>query len=188
MREDASALLQACLGGDPEAWRTFVDRYARLILFVIRRTSGAHGVRLTEEQAEDLCADVFYGLVRDGAARLRAYNPAYSLATYLGAIARSATVDHVRKARAAARAEPRAEAGAPAEDPAEAVGREEAARALEAVLADLSPRERLVVELYYFSGKKYREIAEILGAPLNTVCSTLSRALAKLRERLPPLG
>lgn len=188
-------LAQACVKGDPAAWRAFVDRYGRLVLHVVRRTADRYGARLGEAEADDLCAEVFHALLRDGAAKLRAYDPRWALSTYLGAVARSVAIDALRARRAAGggAAEaceetsvggPVTAAADPGPAPAEALDRSEAARAVDGMLDSLAPRERLVVRLFYYGGFKYREIAEMLGIPLNTVCSTLARALDKLRERL----
>jgi RNA polymerase sigma-70 factor (ECF subfamily) len=177
-------LVQACLRGDGGAWRTLVERYGRLVLLVVQRTAHAHGVNVRPEEAEDLAAEVFAALVRDDATKLRAYDARYALSTWLGTIARSVAVDRLRSRRPSGGPVPEGTADPESADPSQVLSREETARAVKEVLESLGPRERLVVELFYYSGKKYREIAEILGVPLNTVCSTLSRALEKLRDRL----
>ena len=40
-----------------------------------------------------------------------------------------------------------------------------------------------MVKLFYFDGKKYREIAETLRMPMANVGMTLARALEKLRVK-----
>ena len=55
-------------------------------------------------------------------------------------------------------------------------------------LGRLSPEQRAVVELTYFDGCSYEEIAEITGAPVNTVKTRMFHARAKLRRFLPELG
>lgn len=72
----------------------------------------------------------------------------------------------------------------PAEPPADLVDGE----ALQAALATLDPDFKVVVLMFYFEAKPYREIAEELGIPLGTVMSRLSRAKAHLRERLAADG
>lgn len=187
MHEEEVALVQSCLRGDESAWRRFVDRYGRLIFLVIQRTGHAHGSRWTDEEVEDLCAEVFAALLKDGAAKLRGYAPRYALSTYLGVVARSTTLDLLRSRRPtsplqAVHTEPAADPETA--DPPRVLSEEESRKVVAGILDSLAPRERLVVELFYYSGKKYREIAEILRIPLNTVCSTLARALEKLRARL----
>jgi RNA polymerase sigma-70 factor (ECF subfamily) len=51
-------------------------------------------------------------------------------------------------------------------------------------LADLPPRSRLLLVMFYFEGLSYREIAERLGVPVGTIMSGLSRAKARLRAKL----
>ena len=51
-------------------------------------------------------------------------------------------------------------------------------------LEKLSPKFREVLVLREIEGMSYREIAEIVGAPVGTVMSGLSRARAQLREIL----
>ena len=55
---------------------------------------------------------------------------------------------------------------------------------LSKALEDLEPHYRAVVLLRVLEGRSYLEIAEILGIPEGTVMSRLSRARARLRERL----
>lgn len=51
-------------------------------------------------------------------------------------------------------------------------------------MAQLSPRTRAVVVLFYEHGYRYREIAEILGIPEGTVGSRLSDGLRQMRKHL----
>ena len=51
----------------------------------------------------------------------------------------------------------------------------------------LSPKHRAVVELTYFYGCSYDEIAEIVGCPVNTVKTRMFHARAKLKEALATL-
>ncbi len=46
----------------------------------------------------------------------------------------------------------------------------------------LSKRQRLAVTLRYYEDMSEAEIAEVLGVSVGTVKSTVSRAMAKLRE------
>ena len=55
-------------------------------------------------------------------------------------------------------------------------------------LKHLSPEHRAVVELTYFYGCSYEEIAVIAGCPVNTVKTRMFHARAKLRKLLPVIG
>ncbi len=51
-------------------------------------------------------------------------------------------------------------------------------------LATLSPEQRMVVELTYYHGCAYREIAQIVGCPVDTVKTRMFHARRKLRLAL----
>jgi len=55
-------------------------------------------------------------------------------------------------------------------------------------LRHLSPEHRAVVELTYFYGCSYEEIAAIAACPVNTVKTRMFHARAKLKALLPQLG
>ena len=52
------------------------------------------------------------------------------------------------------------------------------------LLADLSPEQRAVIELTYYHGCAYKEIAEIVGCPVDTVKTRMFHARRKLRAVL----
>nr|WP_089310953.1 SigE family RNA polymerase sigma factor [Actinomadura mexicana] len=60
--------------------------------------------------------------------------------------------------------------------------RSEMRDALGRALGRLPERQRLAVMLRYYEDMSEREIAEILGVSVGTVKSTVSRAMARLRE------
>jgi RNA polymerase sigma-70 factor (ECF subfamily) len=55
---------------------------------------------------------------------------------------------------------------------------------LQEALNDLSGAFRLVLVMFYYENRSYREIAEALDLPMGTVMSRLARAKAQLRSRL----
>jgi RNA polymerase sigma-70 factor, ECF subfamily len=59
---------------------------------------------------------------------------------------------------------------------------------LEEALRHLSPEQRAVVELTYFYGCSYEEIAAIADCPVNTVKTRMFHARAKLKNLLPTLA
>lgn len=59
---------------------------------------------------------------------------------------------------------------------------------IEAGLAELSSDHRQVIELTYFCGCSYAEIAEIAGCPENTVKTRMFHARRRLKHLLPVLA
>jgi RNA polymerase sigma-70 factor (ECF subfamily) len=59
---------------------------------------------------------------------------------------------------------------------------------LDEALRHLSAEQRAVVELTYFYGCSYEEIAAIAACPINTVKTRMFHARAKLKKLLPALG
>lgn len=57
-----------------------------------------------------------------------------------------------------------------------------------AALDRLSPEQRVVIEVAYFSGLSHSEIAEKLSLPLGTVKTRIRLGMEKLREYLAPLS
>lgn len=65
--------------------------------------------------------------------------------------------------------------------------RRQRAERLERALRALSPEQRAVVELTYFEGLSYPEIARIAGCPVGTVKSRMFHARRKLRRLVAEL-
>ena len=59
---------------------------------------------------------------------------------------------------------------------------------IRAALRQLSPDHRQVVELTYFSGFSYQEIATIMNCPVNTVKTRMFHARRRLKVLLPVLA
>ncbi len=55
-------------------------------------------------------------------------------------------------------------------------------------IAGLSPEQRLVIELSYFQGNTYSEIAEIAGCPENTIKTRVFQARSRLKAIMADLG
>jgi RNA polymerase sigma-70 factor (ECF subfamily) len=57
--------------------------------------------------------------------------------------------------------------------------------ALLEAMEELSPDHRAVVDLTYFHGLGYREIAEIMNCPVDTVKTRMFHARRRLRDKMP---
>ena len=177
-------LLERCLEKKARAWEDFVDRFMGLVLHVIRHTAQSRSIRLSPEDRDDLCAEVFLAVIRNDFAVLRNFRGQSSLATYLTVVARRVVVRELLArgpgARLAAGAQhaPQMIPDPHAGGEKQAIDRDE----VEQLLGGLQGTEALVVRMHYLEGKSYQQISTLIGMPENSIGPILSRAREKLRR------
>jgi len=174
-----SMLVDRLAAGDDDALRELFDRYSGFVLGLARRVT--HNEQVAEEVVQDVFASIW--------AKPTRFNPARgSLRAYLGVLTYSRAVDVVRSdVRRRAR-----ETRCVAEDvdlrsnvdPLDAASVAETVRNAISCLPD---DQRLAVELAFFHGHTYREVATVLAIPEGTAKSRLRLAQAKLGVLLAPL-
>jgi RNA polymerase sigma-70 factor, ECF subfamily len=177
--EQTDALRAARLvAGDERALGEVFDLLGTVVYRVALRVLGDAAA------AQDVAQDVFVELWCHPAR----YDPAAgSLRTYLAVLARHRSVDLVRgELRRIARQERhhRLSPGQPQTVPGDEVVAAEAASLVRAAVGRLPENQRQVVELAYFGGLSYREVALAAGIPEGTAKSRLRLALAKLETVL----
>jgi RNA polymerase sigma-70 factor (ECF subfamily) len=175
-RPGDAALMAAFLRKEPEAARQIYDRFASRIyglgLFLLRNKA----------DAEDLVQDTFLKIWRSGSA----FEPVRgSLETWILLTARSLAIDLLRhrsvEARKLASQAPISEASDEAGPEHQAVVADLVHRAGEA-MADLSHRQRSVLELQYLGERSTKEVAELLKIPRGTVKSRAHTGITQLQK------
>ena len=177
-------LLDRMAGGDREALAIIFRRHHATVYRFSRQMLGSI------EAAEDVTQDVFVALTK-AAGR---FDPAVaSLSTYLYGIARNLVLQRYKRSRARIEVNIDAIAGqdeapfAISSDPAEAIARAQASRGLRQAILRLPVHYREVVVLCELNGLSYEDAAAIIGCPVGTVRSRLSRARQMLIERCKAL-
>jgi RNA polymerase sigma-70 factor (ECF subfamily) len=166
--------------GELEAAARLYDRHAPMLL--------ALAVRVVQQrpEAEDVVHDAFLTL----GDRSVHYSPDRgSVAAWLVTLVRNLAIDRVR--RRAGRSDilrrVAVEGASPCAESPEALLLAATIRAdVRRALASLPERQRRTLEVAFFEGLSYAEIAERDGVPLGTIKSRAARALATLRASLPP--
>jgi RNA polymerase sigma-70 factor (ECF subfamily) len=173
-------LLDRCLSRKPGAWEDFVDRYLGLVTHVVNHTAQSRSIKLSPQDREDLCADVFMAIVRQDFTVLRHFRGQCSLATYLTVVARRVGVRELLQKKTLGRLSLGGVGDIVANGHHEQriTDREEVERLLEGLLDD----EARIVRLYHLDGLSYKEISTTVGIPENSVGPTLTRAREKLRR------
>lgn len=175
---DERSLLDRVAGGDRSAFEEiYTLYYPRLFRFLLRYTGSLGHV-------EELINDVML-VVWERAGDFRGHS---KVSTWILGIAYRKGLRSLDQDRRRPRHEDVDEivltsAGGPEQDLSR---RELRDRVLEA-LARLPAEQRAVLELTYYQGLSYPEIAEILGCPHNTVKTRMFHARRKLRALLPEL-
>jgi|FaiFalFF_MnMetaG_3_1042247.scaffolds.fasta_scaffold17899_2 RNA polymerase sigma-70 factor (ECF subfamily) len=164
-------LLRLIAQGDATAFREWYDRHSGpLFAYLYRLLRDVH-------LAEDVLSETMLTVWMDA----RRYRGDSSPRTWLYAIGRNKATDRLRQ-RAAWPLE--AVDGQGAGNVAEEV---ETRVAVEDALQRLPPDQREVVELAFFHGCAYEEIARIMRCPVNTVKTRMFLAKQKLRAHLDGL-
>jgi len=163
-------------GGDREAaFHTLIDRYHRRVFAI------CFEVLRSRSDAEDATQETFIKLAR-GAAGFRGDA---KLSTWLYRVARNVCTDQVRH-DARRPATPVADPGqlddAPSEPDTSAGTAEHLAVA--AALGTLDPLSRRALVLVAVEGLTYAEAGEVIGLPVGTVKSRVSRARVRLATAL----
>ena len=178
-------LLERCLQRKSRAWEDFVDRFMGLIVHVINHTAQARSVRLTPEDRDDLCAEVFLNVIKNDFAILRHFRGQSSLATYLTVVTRRIVVKRMMQRNSST---PLREGGTrqAARDAVDARPQPEQRisdqEEVERLLEGLADGESRIVRMYHLEGKSYHEISEAVGVSENSIGPILSRARSKMRH------
>jgi RNA polymerase sigma-70 factor (ECF subfamily) len=160
--------------GDRIAFEELYRRFARPVLGLALRMLGDHG------RAEDASQETFAAVWRSA----KSYRPERgSGSAWLFAVARHAIIDRARQRVDQVVDEPIDEPSAEA-GPAEVAEQAWLAWRVHAALERLPERERMVLELAYWSGLSQSEVASYLDVPLGTVKTRTRAGLARLATHL----
>jgi RNA polymerase sigma-70 factor (ECF subfamily) len=164
------------IAGEEGALNEIYDQFSSFVYGLALRVIG------DARAAEDVSQDVFVTVWE----RPGAFDPDLgSLRTWLGTLAHRRSVDHVRREEARRR-----RAIKDAARPVSTPDVEEMALALvtaervRAALDTLPDEQRHAIQLAYFGGKTYRQVAEVLGIPEGTAKSRLRLGLRRIADVL----
>jgi RNA polymerase sigma-70 factor, ECF subfamily len=174
-------LVERAMHGDQHAFGMLAERS-------LDRLVGTAGLLLRDtDAAQDAAQDALIRAWRD----LPTLRDPDRFSSWLYRVLLNSCADHRRRQQRHAHQALAPEHGGPAADTTQAFADRDA---LEAALGRLSDEHRAVVVLRYYAGLSQPEIATVVGEPLGTVKSRLSRAVSYLRadlaatEREPVLG
>ncbi len=172
---DATLALRL-LAGDELALAEVYDAHGAVVFGLAARVAG------DRTAAEDLTQDVFVWLWEHP----DAYDPDRgSLRAFRATVARRRAIDWLRSAGARHRREERVTSRpVPPEDPADEIARVEMTTEVRSAVDRLPRAQREALDLAYYGGLTYREVAERLEIPEGTAKTRLRSALASLSTQL----
>ena len=180
-RAEESARIHRAQQGDVSAFEELVRAHQKRVLSIVA------GILRWNEDVEDISQQVFLKVFL----ALKRFDGRSSFSTWLYKIAVNETYDYLRKKKArklvyeadlSMEQEERLSAAVPDQRHAAADDRSEAQQAVERLLAELSPEERLMIILKEVEGYSVEEISEALGINQNTVKVRMFRARRRLTE------
>ena len=178
---DPGRLLELSAAGDLDAFARFYDLMAPRVHGLALRVLRDPGY------AEETVQEVFFQVWKQASG----YSPKLgSVHSWVLTIAHRRAVDRVRSESSAARRdEADAAAGIThsgdiADQVTEEITREEDAADIRRCLGELTENQRESIEMAYFSGLTYREVADQLGSALPTIKSRIRDGLRRLKSCL----
>lgn len=192
--DDIAGLIEACINKDTAAWAAFVRKYSGLIHFSIDNRVKQCGLTLPRHDIEDIMQDVLKSIWKNN--RLEDVKNTRSIPYWLSIVAGNSAIGYIRRLKRRGLLNTVSLSGAAddpelpnlfypnAELPPDELSRKEISEKILSAIDSLGDKEKLVLKLNVFHGKKYREIAEILNMPRGTVSSYLNRSKEKLKNDL----
>jgi RNA polymerase sigma-70 factor, ECF subfamily len=173
------ALISAIAAGDQRAMHSLYARHSvRVYRFVLRLTDGS-------SLAEDLVSEVFIDVWR----RADAFKGMSQVSTWLLAIARNKALSALRNRSDEQLDDETATAIVdPADDAETTVNKRDRSALVQHCLSQLSPLHREVLDLVYYHEKSVDEVAQIVGAPPNTVKTRMFYARKRMESLLKVAG
>ena len=172
-------LIRLYCNGDAEAFDTLFDRYHVSVYSLARTMLGDIG------GSEEVLQETFLGVAQNA----KRYTPRGKFRPWVMRIVRNLCLNRIRadRLRRANTAQSSLEFIDPvsqATDPAARVDADEQTAIVRAAIAELPDNQREAIALYAFQEMSYREIADVMDTPINTVKTLIHRSRAALARKL----
>ena len=172
-------MIKECCAGSEKAWKAFIDQFHPLIQATV--------ARVCAEDTDDITQSVYEKLIKDDYSLLRQFKGCYpQFLLYIKTLSYNTALNHMKKASRLSRKtidEDFDERICPdfSLESKEDDVYDEALERLRSAILTLKPEYREII-LYLMKGYKHREIAEMLGIPINTSLTRGNRAKDILKK------
>jgi RNA polymerase sigma-70 factor (ECF subfamily) len=186
---DEAQLISMCAAGDESAWQVFVDKYFRLIYKALKNASTLYFAAISDDDIFEVAQQVFCNIWCRKS--LRSLNNPKALPAYLIILSQNALKDFLKKRARyinrhldTTRHLTKAYIGNPRTE----AHNNQLQKELESLIEALPIKERRIIALEFIYGIKHRQIADLMGIPINTVSTIVSRIKKKFKNKLDALG
>lgn len=181
-----SELIKRCLKKEKIAWDIFVQRYSNLIYWVIRKRLTMSSFEFDKEDVNGIFQEVFLSILEDD--KLSQIKDSKLISGWLAMIASNKTVDFMRKK---IREGQRLVLDMPVlkdEKLEQELSDRDTINIIKNIINTLSAKEKIIISLNILEGRTHKEIANIIGIPINTVSTIIARTKEKLKKELRKRG
>lgn len=166
-----SELIKSIQDGDVAAFEILVKKYqGRLLFYVV-------GILHRQELAEEVVEDTFLSVYKN----IDKVDPTQKFSSYLYKVARNTAFSYLRREKEELRLNEVINLSHEDDVIEKLITKEKRERIAE-LLGGLKKTEQLALDLYYFEGLSYKEIAHELNIPLNSVRTALKRGKESLKK------
>ncbi len=175
---EVESIIESAQQGEEDAWRELVIRYTKVVW------AATKSYRFSFQEREDIVQEVFIKLLH----YLNEYDSTRSrFTTYLTIITKHICIDRLRRFQIHPELPfpPEILQVLPQSQVDNKSGHEETIELLQKALDNnLTPKQRLVIKMFYIEQLSYEEIANIVGQNYDWVKNTLHRGRQRLKEVL----
>ena len=183
------ALVRAMIANDGRAWRTFQEKYSRLVHRCILKVTRRFTSVVSAEDVREVHAQLMLSLLANDKYKLRTFDPERGnrFSSWIGLLAINCAYDYLRALKREPSKTTLSEASelvCDLPDPFETTSDHERAEIAAEMLADFSDRDRAFAALYFGEGMDPVQIAAKLGISVKTVYSKKHKIRTRLESVL----
>jgi len=187
-------IIQNCLKGETGAWAKFIQRFSGLVRWSIKSWLDKYGYSYTASDTEDITQEVFLSIYNKN--KLKQLKDISRFPAWLSIIAGNAAVNYMERVKGKIAMKSVSlfeEIGSElsiadtlqsnAPDARQELDEKLKQEILAKEIERLSPKERIMLNLFFIYGNTISEIARHLNMPQGTVSTVINRARQKLRQK-----
>jgi RNA polymerase sigma-70 factor (ECF subfamily) len=177
---DDGQLFDRWLDGDPKSFSELYGRYSGRVMGFLLRMTGDRDI------AEDILQETFMAAIRN----VGQFDRSRSFLSWLFGIAHKRAIDYYRHARVEADhvGDTEGSVGSRLDSPEDSLSNKRLRKIVSEAVERLDPAQREVFMLRELGGVPFKEIAEMVGCPINTALGRMRLALINMRKELKKRG